>query len=215
MRSWQPVKRPILFSPKSSIWLEPPNINNNFWWTMKNWLNLEKCLLAMANRVHQVQVDRRNKWRPIRQFCVRDAVTKWSIKNGLCLTMSTPSNLMGLDQLYQFSHSLRHLHLPLYRCVSCNKPFENYLRSYAGQFYSFLNSFLWTFFFSSSCQILPCWGRVPFDGSTWCFLRWIARWMRPSIWIEQQGGRRRKCWPIIRLYSRMKRANKIKNGSEH
>uniref|UniRef100_A0A1I8B789 C2H2-type domain-containing protein n=1 Tax=Meloidogyne hapla TaxID=6305 RepID=A0A1I8B789_MELHA len=25
----------------------------------------------------------------------------------------------------------KHLHLPLYKCISCNKPFENYLRSYA------------------------------------------------------------------------------------
>lgn len=49
-----------------------------------------------------------------------------SIQCGGCGDMVVNQEWIMLNHV-----NTKHLHLPLYKCVSCNKPFENYLRSYA------------------------------------------------------------------------------------
>ncbi|KAL3115797.1 hypothetical protein niasHT_007802 [Heterodera trifolii] len=49
-----------------------------------------------------------------------------SIKCGNCGDLVINQEWILLNHV-----NTKHLHLPLYKCVSCDKPFENYLRSYA------------------------------------------------------------------------------------
>lgn len=49
-----------------------------------------------------------------------------SIQCGGCGDMVVNQEWIMLNHV-----NTKHLHLPLYKCISCNKPFENYLRSYA------------------------------------------------------------------------------------